>query len=346
MELLQEEINQFRQNILTWYATFQRPLPWRTEPSIYKTVLSEFMLQQTQVKTMLPFFYRWIETFANFEDLAAASEAKVLKYWEGLGYYSRARNLHALAKQLVNMASAPRTDMEWEQLPGIGPYTAAAISSIGFNYPAAVVDGNLVRILTRLSGDTTHFRSSTEAILKVRPLAQKLLCHEHPGTYNQAMMELGATICLKHNPLCTVCPILHFCSAAKLGIQKNIPMIVRPLIQKKTLHRAWITDESAILLHRAPAGSKRLANVYELPRAEYFSQTLDTHLLLYTGKRGISNERFTEPILQIPLTPKIQQFIDLNAEYSWIPWNRLSEIIISGPHKKWIEHLRMHVLSD
>ena len=165
MPSLNKHATAFRQALLGWYASAQRQLPWRSNPSIYKTVVSEFMLQQTQVKTVVPYFERWLEQFPDFAALASAPGEAVLKYWEGLGYYSRARNLHKLAKTYVALASKPATAAEWQELPGIGPYTAAAISSIAQNYPAAVVDGNVVRILARLTGDDRMFKATVRRSL-------------------------------------------------------------------------------------------------------------------------------------------------------------------------------------
>jgi len=146
-----------------WYQQHKRDLPWRKNPSPYKTVVSEFMLQQTQVKTVLPYFARWMETLPDFASLASAPESQVLKLWEGLGYYSRARNLYKLAKALIALPSVPNTPEGWLELPGVGPYTAAAITSIAFGASIACVDGNVVRILSRITADKTPFRDSGSA---------------------------------------------------------------------------------------------------------------------------------------------------------------------------------------
>ncbi|HTJ79922.1 MAG TPA: A/G-specific adenine glycosylase, partial [Rariglobus sp.] len=215
----------FQHALLAWYRTHQRTLPWRTAPSLYKTVVSELMLQQTQVKTVLPYFARWLEAFPDFASLAAASEDRVLKLWEGLGYYSRARNLHKVAQAVAAWPAPRRTTADWLELPGIGPYTAAAITSISFGTPAAVVDGNVVRILARLTADDTAYRDSASAAKVYTPLADALLNHAHPGDHNQAMMELGATICFRQNPLCTVCPVREFCAAARRGDPESYPKL-------------------------------------------------------------------------------------------------------------------------
>ena len=146
-----EDLEDIRSSLLKWYKINQRDLPWRSNPSLYKTILSEFMLQQTKIETALPYFYHWIESFPNFKALAEANLDKVLKHWEGLGYYNRARNLHKVAQYISQSGEIPKSFEEWKLLPGIGDYTAAAISSIEQNLPIAVVDGNVVRVLSRLT---------------------------------------------------------------------------------------------------------------------------------------------------------------------------------------------------
>ena len=204
---------EFSTALLEWYQRHARVLPWRENPSLYKTVVSEFMLQQTQVKTVLPYFARWQAELPSFAALAVASEARVLKLWEGLGYYSRARNLHRLAKAVTARPAPPRTPEEWRELPGVGPYTAAAITSITYGAPVACVDGNVVRILARLTADATEFRDSSSAAGALTSLADSLVSADRAGDHNQAMMELGATVCTRQNPACLMCPVRHFCAA-------------------------------------------------------------------------------------------------------------------------------------
>ena len=155
----------FREALISWYDLNARDLPWRREPSTYKTVVSEFMLQQTQVKTALPYFAAWLKAYPDFKSLAAASEEQVLKSWEGLGYYSRARNLRQLAQEVAAIPEGelPTDAKSWLAFPGVGPYAAAAICSISFSDPSAVVDGNVVRILSRLTADETAYKTSTDA---------------------------------------------------------------------------------------------------------------------------------------------------------------------------------------
>lgn len=331
----------FRAALLTWYRIHHRPLPWRLEPSLYRTVVSEFMCQQTQVKTMLPYFARWLEALPDFTALAAASEAEVVKLWEGLGYYTRARNLHKLARALVALPAPPRDPLAWRELPGIGPYTAAAITSISFGAPAAVVDGNVVRILTRLTADASAYRDTTAAGKALTPLADALLNHAEPGDHNQAMMELGATVCHRHQPLCTVCPVRAFCAAARAGEPEAYPRLAAKKIEAVTVLRAWCRrpGDGALLLHRTDPAARRLAGQHELPSAAQLGvapATLTAQPLLAVKKRGITRFAFTEPIHALPAetlppTPP--------AGLVWVPPADLETILLSGPHRRWVREL-------
>jgi A/G-specific adenine glycosylase len=325
----------FQQALLDWYASAQRPLPWRSNPSIYKTVVSEFMLQQTQVKTVIPYFERWLKRFPDFDSLANAPDEAVLKYWEGLGYYSRARNLYKLAKTYVTLTSKPKTAAEWQALPGIGPYTSAAISSIAQDYPAAVVDGNVVRILARLSNDTRTFKSNGEAVVSFRSLADDLLNTQKPGDHNQAMMELGATVCIKHKPLCTVCPVVGFCQGAANGTAEGIPEIRRVAAVKLEIDRIWSVQRGKLLLHRVPDNAKQLAGQYELPAVTQFTNSPELGRVLLTRSRGITNKRIKETIYQSPTSTLEIESSDLH----WIALDQLGSITLSGPHRRWVNEL-------
>lgn len=325
---------EFQSALLGWYRVHQRSLPWRESPSAYKTVVSEFMLQQTQVKTVLPYFARWLEALPDFTALAAAPEARVLKLWEGLGYYSRARNLHRLAQQIVALPALPRTPAEWRELPGVGPYTAAAITSISFGAPAACVDGNVVRILARLTADATRFRDSASAAKAFAPLAESLLTHASPGDHNQAMMELGATVCFRQKPLCLTCPVRAFCAAAQRGEPEAYPRLAPKLMEQHAVTRVWCERAGALLLHRAAKDAKRFANIHELPTAEQAGvdlKQLAQNQPLATKRRGITRFQITESIHAAkPRTGK------LPADLVWVPLADLDTITLSGPHRRWI----------
>lgn len=329
----------FRAALHAWYRTAARPLPWRATPSLYKTVVSEFMLQQTQVKTVLPYFARWLEALPDFAALAAAPEARVLKLWEGLGYYSRARNLHRLAQAVATMPAPPRTPEGWRELPGVGPYTAAAITSIAFGAPAAVVDGNVVRILARLTADAREFRDGATAAKAFTDVAQALISSEQPGDHNQAMMELGATVCVRQNPLCTVCPVLAFCAARRAGEPESYPRLAAKASIAVAVTRVWCEHRGRLLLHRAEAGARRLAAQHELPTAEQAGLTVAAAAkgeLLAQRKRGITKYRITETIYRTEpktVSDKTDQGL------VWVPLTDLDAITLSGPHRRWIADL-------
>jgi A/G-specific adenine glycosylase len=327
----------FQDALRTWYRAAARPLPWRDSPSLYKTVVSEFMLQQTQVKTVLPYFARWLEQLPDFTALATASEARVLKLWEGLGYYSRARNLHRLAQAVAALPEPPRTPEAWRELPGIGPYTAAAITSIAFRAPAACVDGNVVRILSRLTADATPFRDSATAAKAFTPLAEVLLPRSDPGDHNQAMMELGATVCFRQKPLCLTCPVRRFCAASQAGDPESYPRLAPKAIEQRAVVRVWCERDASLLLHRASAGARRFANIHELPLAEHvgFDPKANGNAApLAQKRRAITRFQITETIHQATLRTR-----KLAPELVWIPLAELDSITLSGPHRRWIQEI-------
>ncbi len=328
---------EFQRALRSWYRAHARPLPWRTAPSLYQTVVSEFMLQQTQVKTVLPYLARWLKELPDFAALAAAPEARVLKLWEGLGYYSRARNLHRLAQQVAAWPAMRRAPEDWRELPGVGPYTAAAITSISFGAPAACVDGNVVRILARLTADATEFRDSATASKNYAPLAAALLPAENPGDHNQAMMELGATVCVRKKPLCLTCPVRAFCAAARLGLPEDFPRLAARAIERREVTRVWCERAGALLLHRAAATARRFANMHELPTAEQAGVREEKAAqgeLLAKKKRGITRYQITESI-HVAATPRGKRRADL----VWVPLAALDTITLSGPHRQWVEEI-------
>lgn len=216
----------FSDVLLRWYDHVAAALPWRAQPpDPYHIWLSEIMLQQTQVDTVIPYYNRFLETYRKVYDLAAAPLDDVLKMWEGLGYYSRARNLHKAAQVVTNeMGGAfPNTAAGLQQLPGIGRYTAGAIASIAFGEAAPVVDGNVIRVFARLT-DLTDDVTQSKTQKQLWALAETWLPQERTGDYNQALMELGRTICKPRNPLCEDCPIQAHCQAYANGTQAKRPV--------------------------------------------------------------------------------------------------------------------------
>ena len=223
---LTEVIRRFpNKGLLEWYEGVKRDLPWRKSTEPYSIWISEIILQQTRVDQGLPYYERFVAAFPKIESLANAEEDEVLKLWEGLGYYSRARNLHFTAKYVATEFSGtfPNTYKELLNLKGVGPYTAAAIGSICFNLPVAAVDGNVYRVLSRYFGITQSI-DETATKKQITVLANDILNKQHPGNHNQAMMELGATVCTPVNPNCEDCPLHISCNAYANNLQSILPL--------------------------------------------------------------------------------------------------------------------------
>ena len=211
--------------LLNWYHNHAAALPWRNSDDPYRVWLSEIMLQQTQVATVIPYYERFLVAFPTVFDLAAAERDSVLKMWEGLGYYSRARNLHRAAQVVVSELGGkfPASAEELQKLPGIGRYTAGAIASIAFDEPAPVLDGNVIRVFARLF-DISEDVTQTATKNHLWEIAEELVPAENPGDYNQALMELGRTICKPRNPFCDECPVSESCRAYAEGNQDERPV--------------------------------------------------------------------------------------------------------------------------
>jgi A/G-specific adenine glycosylase len=215
---------QIQGNLLKWFHANARNLPWRKNRTPYAVWVSEIMLQQTQVATVVPYFNRFMKRFPTVETLARAKQDTVLKHWEGLGYYSRGRNLHKAAKLIVSDygGQLPDTLDELQNIPGIGRYTAGAIASIAFNRPAPILDGNVIRVLCRLFCIEGNPKDDVTK-KQLWQLAETLVHTKHPGDFNEAMMELGAMVCTPKNPLCPNCPLKNHCQAMKTGRQTELP---------------------------------------------------------------------------------------------------------------------------
>ena len=242
--------------LLTWYSRHRRPLPWRENRDPYRVWVSEIMLQQTRVGAVIEHYEQFLKQFPSLEALASARRASVLAAWSGLGYYRRARNLHAAAKLLVcrGKGNFPQTSEQWEELPGIGRYTAAAIASIAFDEPRAAVDGNVQRVLVRLLGERRPPRALWQA-------AQQLVDPTRPGDFNQAMMELGATICTPSSPRCPKCPIESFCRSR--GAAEPARQKLRP--HRREIAYGLARTEHAVLLIRRDQGLSQMPGMWELP---------------------------------------------------------------------------------
>jgi A/G-specific adenine glycosylase len=223
--LTPERLARLRLGLLAWYDRQRRDLPWRDERDPYRVWVSEVMLQQTQVATVIPYYERFLRRFPSLADLAAASLDEVLKAWEGLGYYARARHLHAAARQVMAdyAGRLPASYASLRQLPGLGDYTAGALASIAFGEQVPAVDGNVKRVLARLFAISQPV-SGGAAARRLRAAAAELTPPDRPGDFNQALMELGATLCLPAAPRCLLCPVQAECAGLAQGIQESLPV--------------------------------------------------------------------------------------------------------------------------
>jgi A/G-specific adenine glycosylase len=246
----------FRRQLLEWYDAHARDLPWRQDHDPYRVWVSEIMLQQTRVAAVIAHYHEFLRRFPTVAKLAAAREASVLAAWSGLGYYRRARMLHAAAKVVARKRGGkfPETSEGWQELPGIGRYTSAAIASIAFGEAVAVVDGNVERVLERVSG-----RRLAQAEIWRR--AEALLDRERPGDFNQAMMELGATVCTPRAPSCLMCPVIGLCATrGELAAEAKAPRQT-----KREIHYALDCRDGEVLLVRRPRDASLMAGMWELP---------------------------------------------------------------------------------
>ncbi len=270
------QLRSLRRTLLRWYDQNRRDLPWRRNRDPYPVWVSEIMLQQTRVAAVLDHYARFLRRFPTVKSLSAARESSVLAMWSGLGYYHRARRMHRAAKLIARerRGKFPRTAEDWSALPGIGRYTAAAIASISFGEAVAVVDGNVERVLQRLHGwkrrtlvrrnHATKKAALATAEAQDRESAWQqadiLLDREQPGDFNQAMMELGATICTPRAPQCALCPLNAFCKSR--GAERPLPQAAR---KRKSISCALARRDSSVLLVRRPADASLMAGMWELP---------------------------------------------------------------------------------
>ncbi len=268
MDKALQQLNQLPSVLLPWYDAHRRHLPWREEISPYRTWVSEIMLQQTRVAAVIPYFQRFMEVFPTVEALANADTALLMKLWEGLGYYSRARNLQRAAQIIAARGFFPQTYDEIIALPGIGDYTAGAILSIAFSQSVPAVDGNVLRVVSRITGSEANIlEDKTRKAL--RAMMQQVMPQDRPGQFNQALMDLGATVCLPSGePLCADCPARAFCTACAQHRQKELPVRIsktKKRVEEKTVF-LLLRDGCAALRQRPDSGL--LAGLWEYPHVE------------------------------------------------------------------------------
>ncbi len=285
-------IDAFQQNLIEWFQREQRDLPWRKEKNAYKTWVSEIMLQQTKVDTVIPYFHDFMDKFPTLEALANASEQEVLKTWEGLGYYSRARNLQTAVREVVEdyNGQVPNTPEELGKLKGIGPYTKGAILSIAFDIPEPAVDGNVMRVFSRiLKIEEDIAKPSTRKIFEAA--VRELISEEDPSSFNQGLMELGALICKPKNPDCLLCPVQQYCKAFEEGIENLLPIKTKGKNKRTEPYAVLlIRDEKGRVLVQQRPEKGLLANLWEFPMAPLTDLDLQSIPNWFYGEYGIEVE--------------------------------------------------------
>ncbi len=263
------QAEKFREKLLAWHAGNDRPLPWKGEKNPYFIWLSEIILQQTRVEQGLPYFERFKENYPTVHDLAAAPADGVMKLWEGLGYYSRARNLHATAKNIAENMNGifPATHAEILKLKGVGPYTAAAIASFAYDLPHAVVDGNVYRVLSRTFGIATPI-DTTPGKKEFAALAEECLDKTQPGVYNQAIMDFGATHCTPKSPNCQSCPMQEDCTALQENKVEILPVKSKKLTKRERFFYYFVIKSGDRVLVRRRGAGDIWQGLYEFPLLE------------------------------------------------------------------------------
>ena len=251
--------------LVDWYRRHRRDLPWRRTQDPYRIWVSEIMLQQTRAQAVIPYYQRFLDRFPTVEALAAAAEEDVLALWAGLGYYLRARNLRRAAQQIAAAGGFPRHYEAIRELPGVGDYTAAAIASIAFGLPHAVVDGNVLRVVARMENDSADI-AAPRTRERFRAVVRQWMGRFQPGVFNQAVMELGATVCLPANPLCGACPIARDCRALQAGTVAQLPVKLRKTEPVAIAAELLLVRRGAsVLLRQKEAAARRMAGFWELP---------------------------------------------------------------------------------
>ena len=310
--------NQFRRALFDWYSTNGRDLPWRRTRDPYRILVSEFMLQQTQVATVLPYYEKWARRFPTFSALAVASESDVLHAWQGLGYYARARNLRATAKLVVDHGgSFPKDIEQMRKLPGVGKYTAHAVATFAFDQPVPIVEANTSRVLSRLF-DLRVSIDSASGLQKLWARAAKLVPRKQAAIFNSALLDLGALVCLKRNPRCGICPVKGFCRAKSpelLPIKRS-----RPPMKKLVERHSLIMKDGKLLLKKS---LKRWRGMWTLPSLNGHG----TGRAIYTAVFPFTNHQIT---LQI-FPGRVRK---MDKQYRWFSKREVESTPIPSPHRR------------
>ncbi|MBF0750425.1 MULTISPECIES: A/G-specific adenine glycosylase [Mammaliicoccus] len=329
------EINEFKHDLLKWFDENQRQMPWRETKNPYYIWLSEVMLQQTQVNTVRPYYNAFIERFPTIEALSTTNEEDVLKYWEGLGYYSRVRNFHEAVKEVHNKynGKVPDDPESFQSLKGVGPYTNAAVMSIVHNHPLPAVDGNVLRVWSRLTCNDADIAQP-----KTKKLFEKELqpfVETKSGDFNQAMMELGATICTPKKPICILCPVQKHCEAFAEGVVSELP-VKKKKIKKKTIDYdvLYITNREGQILIRK-RDTKLLNGMWEFPMFEQdtsidaIEDELDSVITIENEPVIQTKHVFTHMTWNMKVYKAYMQKENIKPPYKWMNKNEKDTLSFS-----------------
>ncbi|WP_368742480.1 A/G-specific adenine glycosylase [Enterococcus casseliflavus] len=325
----EEKIKTFQETFLTWYHKEKRNLPWRATNDPYAIWISEIMLQQTRVETVIGYFYRFMEQFPTIQDLAAAEEQKLLKVWEGLGYYSRARNLKAAAQQIVAEFNGemPQSIEEIRSLKGIGPYTAGAIGSIAFGLPEPAIDGNVMRVVSRLFCIEADIAKASSR----RPFDEAMrtiISPDEPGEFNQALMDLGSRICTPTTPKCEECPISQYCLAYAENRQTDFPVKSKKAKPKDVYYIAGaIEDQGSFLLVQRPE-TGLLASMWHFPLVEVTKEQYEALQRTWAKEEQlqldlIAEDDALEIFPDLPVVWQKRHFGEITHIFSHLKWHVL-----------------------
>ncbi|WP_313551334.1 A/G-specific adenine glycosylase [Pseudomonas sp.] len=338
----------FSSAVLNWYDIHGRKdLPWQQNITPYRVWVSEIMLQQTQVSTVLGYFDRFMQALPDVQALAAASEDEVLHLWTGLGYYSRARNLHKTAKIVVTEHNGefPRSVEALVDLPGIGRSTAGAIASLSMNIRAPILDGNVKRVLARYSAQS-GYPGEPAVARALWDVAERYTPHIRVGNYTQAMMDLGATLCTRSKPTCLLCPLKEGCQAHRLGRETDFPEPKprKTLPQKRTLMPLIINDDNAILLHRRPSSGLwgGLWSPPELDTVDQLGTLTERHSLIMEQRQALPDLTHTFSHFQLNIEPWLIHVDSRNqsmTEPDWLWYNLANppRLGLAAPVKKLLK---------
>jgi len=344
-------VRRFQNDLITWYNTVKRDLPWRENLDPYRILVSEIMLQQTQVATVIPYYNRFMTLFPTAKALADADEETLLKAWEGLGYYSRARNLQASAKMIDERGAFPTKHEDILKLKGVGPYTAGAVASIAFRMPVPAVDGNVFRVMSRVGVIFDDIaKPATRKLFE--SIVTEMIAQENPGDFNQGLMELGATVCTPKAPKCLTCPIRQHCQAYAQGIDDQLPVKTKPAKQKKIKFIVGVieNEQGEWLIEKRPK-TGLLANFYVFKQFEYqagFPEEILKGRLIDTGYHvrsieflGFSKHVFTHRIWEMEAykVTVVAKSVICQENEIWVHPKNLGSYSLAVAHVRIIENI-------